>query len=168
MLCEFHLNLRKIHIGPQVCQVGSSWAPTHMACTNTHTQISLKFREVLARGRNTLSLQGVPGRNTQAIHSSGPAFITVTRFHVVEHGLPSFGHVSYPLLSLFCITHFIFSPPALAFLCYRRLPAELFSRLINESPHYVTLALFCFTAQSALLLAFTLARLSHQTFTISL
>ena len=78
-------------MGSQVCKARSLWAPPHMC---THTQISMKFRGLLAHGRNTLPLQRVPGRNPQDIHCSGGAFITIICFHTVEHGLPSFRHVS--------------------------------------------------------------------------
>ena len=108
MLREFHLNLRKIHGFTSVQSQVFVGTPTHVY-THTHTQISMKFREVLAHGRNTLPLKRVPGRNSQDIHSSGGEFIPMTRFHVVEHNLPSFRHVSHPLLCQFCITCFIFS-----------------------------------------------------------
>lgn len=156
MLCEFHLNSRKIHRGPQGCRAGTCGYPHTCVCTHRDF---FEIQRGAAHGRNTLPLQGVLGRNTQAINSSGPTVITVTRFRVVEHSVPSSVHVSYPSLCLFCITLFISSPPAPAWLrhsCTTAGSTELSSRLIIESPRHVTLALFHFAAQSLLLL------LSHQ------
>lgn len=112
-----------------------------VSCMYMHTH-----RDFFAtHGRKTL--QEAPGRNTPHINSSGPASNTTPHFHVVKltphfHviklSFSSFVHVLYPQeICLFCVSSFIFSPPAVAFLYYWTFPAEL-SQDNYTTPHHIS------------------------------
>lgn len=126
LLCEFHLKK-------------NTWRPTSVqswdlvvSCMYMHTH-----RDFFAT-HSRKTLQEAPGRNTPHINSSGPASNTTPHFPVVKLSFSSFVHVLYPQeVWLFCVSSFIFSPPAVAFLYYWTFPAEL-SQDDYTTPHHIS------------------------------
>ena len=152
-LYEFHLNLRKIHGFTSVQSQVLVGTPTHVCIhththTHTHTQISIKFREVPVHGRNTLPPQS-PWRKLPRhplLRWCGHHHDTLPRCGAQLTLLQA--RLTPPTLPVLHDLHHLL-PPFLAPLFCRRLPAELFARVIMEWLHHATLALFHFTAEKA-------------------